>query len=418
MKAPKFLKNRQLMFPFYVLFFFLLVALGFTSLKKPPEKKAEDNKVPLVSVQTVALSPAQLTVKSQGIFQPKFNTSLVAQVSGEIVSLSENFVRGGVVKKGQLLAQIDPFNYEVQLEEAKATLASAEAALQLEKAQGKVAEAEWSRVNDTAPSALGLRKPQLEQAIARVKSAEAGLKQASKNIQRTQITAPYDALVNERLVSLGTFVGTGEGVGNLLDVSSGEVRLPIPSKEQQFLIAGGVGAPVQLSADFMGESHTWHGSIVRSEGIIDEHSRMVYLVAELKNPYGLNLPAGETPSSPSRPLPFGAYVNAEIAGVKLASATSIPAHLVNGNRIALLEDNKLRFQAVTVARTVGATVIVSAGLSDGDTLVSSSLDYPSEGMALEPILNTPSDIIADDGEKDPALANKNDDDGIVAEAPQ
>lgn len=386
MNKPAFFKNKKVMFPIYALIIFALAGTGLASLKKPPEKKDDDKKTPLVSVRAVDVSPLQLNVSSQGIFSPKYETRLVAQVSGEIVSLSNTFVRGGIVKKGELLAQIDPFDYEVKLEDARANLASAQAALALEKAQGKVAEAEWEKIRDTSPTALSLRKPQLEQAVARVSAAEAGVKQAAKDLERTRIIAPFDALVSERSISLGSFAGVGTNIGHLLDVSSGEVRLPIPSRELQYLAHGGVGADVDLIADIAGASHSWRATIARSEGIIDEASRMVYLVAEMADPYGVRDDSQQPADQPG--LPFGAYVSAEITGIALESAAILPRHLVNNEKVAVYEDHKLTFKSVSIARVNGANVVVTGGLTSGEQLVTSALDFPVEGMALEAIVPT------------------------------
>ena len=95
--------------------------------------------------------------------KPKYETLLVAQVNGEIVELNDIFVRGGFVKKGQLLARIDPNDYHAALIDAQANMASARAALEKEVAQGKVAEREWKQITDTSPTELSLRKPQLAQ---------------------------------------------------------------------------------------------------------------------------------------------------------------------------------------------------------------------------------------------------------------
>ena len=106
------------------------------------------------------------------------------------------------MKKGQLLARIDPNDYHAALIDAQANMASARAALETEVAQGKVAEQEWKQITDTSPTELSLRKPQLAQEIARVKSAQASVLRAERNLQRTEIRAPYDAMINSRNIGL------------------------------------------------------------------------------------------------------------------------------------------------------------------------------------------------------------------------
>lgn len=353
-----------------------LVFGGLLVLKGEPKHKEEETKAPLVSVRTLELESRDLQVRSQGIFKSQYETVLVAQVSGEIIQLAPEFERGGIVTAGSLLAQIDPFNYEVQLEDAKAQLAAARAALILEEAQGAVAEAEWEKINNSAPTELSLRKPQLEQAKARVTAAEAGLKQAAKNLDRTRITAPFDALIAERGISLGTFVTMGSRLGAVLNVSRGEVRLPVPGKDLQYLVNDGVGAAVSLTMDTGGSIQQWPARIARSEGLIDESSRMVYLVAEVRDPYGIH-------SHNMQILPFGAYVTAQIQGRHLDDVAAVPRQLIDNNKLALFSEGKLQFREVDVVRIEGSQAIVSSGLSQGDKLIVSSLQFPIEGMPLE-----------------------------------
>ena len=119
-------------------------------MKKPPEEKAEVDNTPIVAVEPITVAPMTLEISSYGVVKPKYETELVAQVSGQIVELSEAFVRGGFVKKGQLLARIDPNDYDAALIDAQANMASARSALQQEVAQGKVAEREWKQIADSS----------------------------------------------------------------------------------------------------------------------------------------------------------------------------------------------------------------------------------------------------------------------------
>lgn len=380
-----------------------IVALGIgiggfsalSAMKKPPEAKEAKVAVPLVKVEQVNMSTLSLNVDSHGIVLPKYETNLVAQVSGQIVSLSDKFVRGGFVAEGEVLARIDPSDYEAALIEAKASLASSRAALQQERAKGHVAESEWKRITDTAPTELSLRKPQLAQELARVKAAEATVKRAERNMERTYIRAPYQALIEQRQVGLGSVVNSGTALGKLLNVDVAEIRLPVADNQLKYLTNQGIDSSAVIRGEFSGEMRHWAATIVRSEGVVDNQSRMTYLVAEVVDPYGLE--------SDKQPLRFGSYVNAEINGVSLASAASLPRHLVDENRVAVLDnENKLRFNRVTIARQNGDQVVISSGLNDGDRYIVSALDYPVEGMALA-LPGMESDDAADVGQAQLAL---------------
>ena len=367
--------KKQILFPVVALAVGIGGFVGLSAMKKPPEEKAAKIEVPLVSVEEVRISDMALQVESYGIVLPRYETQLVAQLNGQIVELSDKFLRGGFVEKGELLARIDPSDYEAALIEAKASLASSQAALQQERAKGKVAEEEWKRITNQAPTELSLRKPQLAQEMARVKAAEAGVKRAERNLERTYVRAPYDALIEQRDIGLGAVVNMGSPVGKLLNIEVAEIRLPVPDKQLQFLADQGLAAKVDIHGQFSGRQLHWQAQVARSEGVVDNKSRMTYLVAEIHDPYGL---ASDKPA-----LRFGSYVNASINGVALPAATTLPRHLVENNKVAVLAaDNTLEFKEVTIARQNGNLVVISAGLNDGDRYITSALDYPVAGMAL------------------------------------
>lgn len=368
-------RKKQILIPSGILVIGVLSMIAFSSLKKPPEEKEKVDTRPIVSIANIKLEPMTLEVNSYGIVKPKYETELVAQVSGEIVELSDVFVRGGFVNKGQLLARIDPNDYEAALIDAQSNMASARAALETEQAQGQVAEQEWKKITDSSPTELSLRKPQLAQELARVKSAQAAILRANRNVERTELRAPFDAMIDSRQIGLGSFVGVGSAVGTLLGTAIAEVRLPVADNQLQFLAGHGQSAKVNLKGMLAGKDVQWSAKIARSEGVIDSKSRMSYLVAEVVDPYGL--------SSEKEQLRFGTYVNAEILGVEIQSASAIPRYLVNQGRVAVLDaDSTLRYMPIDIVRQQGAQVIISGGLSQGAQLIVSALDYPADGMKL------------------------------------
>jgi len=383
-------RKKQIIVPIAILAAGIGAFALFSSMKKPPEEKPEVDNTPIVAVENISVSPFTLKVKSYGIVKPKYETELVAQVSGQIVELADVFVRGGFVAKGELLARIDPNDYHAALIEAEANMASARAALEKERAQGKVAEREWKRITDTSPTELSLRKPQLAQEIARVKSAQAAVLRAKRNLERTEVRAPYDAMIESREIGLGSFVSVGRQIGKLLGTSVAEVRLPVADNQLQFLSKQGLKAKVLLNGTYAGQNVQWQASIVRSEGVVDSKSRMNYLVASINDPYRLMDKSQSDLEKETSPVRFGSYVKADIIGIELAKASIIPRYLINDGKVALLNsESKLHYADVTVVRQDGANVIISQGLTDGEQLIISALDYPVDGMKLALIGDKP-----------------------------
>ena len=385
--------KKQIIMPLVILAAGIGAYLVFSSMKKPPEEKAKVDNTPIVSVQAISVATMTMHVDSYGIVEPKYETELVAQVAGQIVELSDMFVRGGFVKTGQLLARIDPSDYQAALIEAQSNMASAQAALEIEVAQGQVAGQEWEKITHTSPTELSLRKPQLAQELARVKSAQASILRAERNLERTKIVAPYDAMIDSRNIGLGSFVGVGSNIGKLLSTALAVIRLPIADNELQFLIDEGDNAQVKLQGMYAGKKTQWLAHIARSEGVIDNKSRMSYLVAEINDPYNLNVENERTP------LRFGSYITANIVGIELAKASMVKRYLVENGRVAILDKkSKLHYADVDIVRQDGKNVIVGNGLLDGDQLITSALDYPVDGMKLS--VNGDKSLIARNDDSD------------------
>lgn len=376
--------KKQIIIPIVILAAGIAAMAIFFNMKKPPEQKDKVDKTPIVAVENISVAPMTLEVNSYGMVKPKYETELVAQVNGEIVELNDIFVRGGLVKKGQLLARIDPSDYHAALIDAQATMASARAALEKELAQGQVAEREWKQITNTSPTELSLRKPQLAQELARVKAAQASVLRAERNLERTEIRAPYNAMIDSRHIGLGSFVGIGSKIGHVLGTAIAEIRLPVADNQLAFLVKTestkqGVDAKVKLLGTYAGKDTQWQAIIVRSEGVIDSKSRMSYLVAEINDPYLLN----SASDSNEVPLRFGSYVNAKIMGYDISQAALVPRYLVVNGKVALLDnESKLHYAVIDIVRQQGSDVIVTHGLQEGDQLIVSALDYPVDGMKL------------------------------------
>jgi len=345
----------------------LLVILS--SLKQPPKEKEVVDSTPNAEVTPLALETIQVKINAHGIVQPKESTQLTAQVGGEVRYINPEFIKGGRVKQGDTLLQIDDSDYQSSLLQAEAQYASALAALETEQAQSDVAKEQWADVNN--PTILALRKPQLDQAKAAVKAALAGVQKAQRDLERTKIKAPYDALIGDRQISMGSVVAPGSALGLVHNISVAQVRLPIPSKDFAFLNNAGVNAPVELINAGKHSTQRWSAQIVRNEGLVDDSSRMQFLVAELAKPY-----------QQDNPLIFGTYVNAIIDGIKIENAARVPYHWVEEQRLITLKDESVAFVTVSVVREEGDHVIIQGEFEGSPNVVTTALQYPVEGMKV------------------------------------
>lgn len=364
----------------------VVVALVTISKAQRPDRKEAVAKALLVDVIPVSVESLHLVVESQGSVLPRTETHLIAEVSGKVVSVSKNFVAGGFFKKGEVLLRIDPSDYDAALKGAQANLASRQAQYADQKARSDQALKDWLNLGRTGePSDLTLRKPQLAEALAGVKSAEADLQKAQRNLDRTSIKAPYDGLVRNKQVDIGQYVSPGTSLGITFAIDIAEIRLPLAVADLQFLnlptatgTGNGAGTAVKLSAEGSGLSGQWQAEIVRTEGVIDQSSRVIYAVAQLVDPYSV-LGQSQQPE-----LRIGTFVHAAIEGIWMEHVVSLPrVALHEGNTVLVASSEKeLEIREVEIIRAEPDIIYVSGGLKNGEHVILTAIEAPIPGTKL------------------------------------
>jgi len=329
---------------------------------------------PVVQVTPVTPENYQISISAWGELQPRETTQLSSIVAGEIVDIHPAFIAGGVVKKGEVLVQIDESDYYADLIQAESTLASAEANLEQEIALAEVAKEEWANIPKNKVSALALRKPQLLSARAQLKAAEAGYARAKKNLERCRVKAPYDALIVSRQVGLGQVANQGAVIGEIFNIESAEVQLPIAGFDAPFLPADfkNLNATMAVSDN---SKLTRNVSIDRDLGLIDSRTRMNNLVAVIEDPYGLHNGAAS--------VKFGSYVKVTVPGIVVENVVRVDQEVVVDDQVWIVDSNEqLVARDVTILREEQGKVLISAGLQSGEQLVIQVPEYPQNGMQV------------------------------------
>ena len=343
----------------------------------------------LVDVVEAKRNPVTFSVQSQGSVAPRTQTTLVAEASGQIVEVSPAFVSGGFFKKDDVLVRIDPRNYESVVKRAQAAVARAETQLATETATASYAKEDYARLQrlnpNTAPaSALALRKPQLSAAMAELQSAQADLEKAQGDLDRTVIRAPYDGLVRQKIADVGQYVNVGSQLATTFAIDIAEVRLPITQNDLQYIdvsrLRDGLPLDAVLQAELGGETFSWPASITRSEGVFDADTRVLYLVAQVSDPYGLQSGV----EAVQVPLMVGTFVSAQIAGRAGGDLFVVPRQSVyRGETIWLVdEDSVIRPARVDVVRADENFFYISDGLVEGDRYCATAVERPLPGMKV------------------------------------
>ena len=361
----------------------------FLIVNNPPKNMRSKGKTQthiVVDVITLKAREFTMEINSYGVVRPRTQSMLVAQVSGEISYVSDQFRDGGFFEKGELLLQIDDRDYQAEVKIVQATLLSAEQALLEEQARSEQALADWHRLgNGAQANSLVLREPQLAAQRANVLSAEAKLEKAQLALERTRIIAPFSGRVLNKQVDLGQVISNNGQLAQVYAVDYVEVRLPINNSDLRFInlpeqsrdgVHNGQQAIVTLSSDLVGYQQ-WQGTVIRTEGAINEQSQQLYVVAQITDPYAAKKLA-------EFPIKIGQYVNAKIAGKTIPHALTIPNNAIyQGSYVYVLnEQNLLMRKAVEAAWQNQELTLVRSGLSAGDRLVITPLGQVSSGTKV------------------------------------
>jgi len=295
-----------------------------------------------------------LVVHSQGEVVPAIQTDLMAEVGGTIITIADGLQTGGLFRKGEMLLQIDPREYQDVVTEAEAELARAQSQLTKEEAHARQAEKNWKLLGRGKPSQLALRVPQLVESKATVRAATAHLNRAKRNLEKTRITAPYDLLVHNRDVDLHGYVLAGTLLIQVSSVDAVDIRLPVTERQLSML---------ELPAPSL--TSTAHDG---SEVILSSITK------------GQNLK--------SRPiLAVGMFVLAEIKGRVISDRIIIPAQaLHNSEGIWIIrDDNTLTQRKVSQLYTQGGLAVISEGIRPGERVCVAGVEFATENLTVRPV---------------------------------
>ena len=367
------------------------VAAAAVIVKARPsvERQVDAVPPPLVRAMTVTFEDVDLDVASQGTVEPVTESTLVAQVAGQVTYVAPELADGGFFSRGRRLLSIDARDYELRVDQAEARVAQARVALEREQAEADLARQEWSELGTGEPSSLTAREPQLAEVRAGARAAEAALEQARLDLTRTEIRAPFDGRVSRKLVDFGQFVGAGTPVAEVFSTDHAEIRLPVEEADLAFLDvdlgatpAAGAGPSVKLTASGDRSDQVWEARIVRSGSRFDQRTRMLDLFARVDDPLARR---GDCP-----PLPMGLFLSAEISGRTASDVVVVPrAAIRTQSRVLVVEDERLHYRDVEVLRLDGDRAILSGGLAPGEQVCLSTLEAVVDGMAVRVELERP-----------------------------
>ena len=353
-----------------------------------PETKPVENRERVWNVagKAVAYEIYEPRITAFGELRARREVQLRAQVSGEVISTEATFENGALVSRGEVLLRIDPFNYETRLDEAKAQLKGAKALLTERKASANLARQDMKRAQelfkkgtvskktlDDRKTDYTIKKARRDQQQSVVDRQTVAVKRAQRDLDNTQITAPFDGHVANINVRSGRVVGPNEPLAVLLDASAYEVVFNLSDAEYGRFLARNsdvIGRVLEVQWTVGSQKMKLQAEIERVGAQISQSTRGVDVFARV---------IGDIPSN----LRGGAFVDIVLNAQPLPDVMVIPKDAVyDGNRIYVAENGRMAERRLTNPIDLGRHLAIRDGLAENEIVVLTRFNEAAPGVAI------------------------------------
>ncbi len=303
------------------------------------------------------------------------NATIRAQVTGYLIK--QNYKEGDLVKKGQVLFEIDPRPFQATLDQSKGELG-------LQQAGWDTAKANLKRIRPLAEQ-NAVSKRDLDNAVgseqathAAVLSAQAAVEKAKLDLGFTRITSPLDGIAGIAKAQIGDLVGSGQ-IEELTTVSTVDpIKAYVPISEQEYIKAMQKGSAEKqkialelILAD--GSTYPHKGEIAFADRQVDVKTGTIRVATIFPNPGNLLRP--------------GQFARIKAATAIRNGALLVPQRAVTEQQgsyqVAVVSaDNKVSIRPVKVAERIGSLWIITEGLKPGERVVAEGIQKVREGMLV------------------------------------
>lgn len=337
----------------------------------------------LVETQKVTRETHYPRLMVLGAVTPAQDLTLSPRVRGQILELSSQFVPGQTVRKGDLLLTVDPADFENALAIRESELKQTQASLEIEEGRRDLAEKELALLEDTIQATnrdLVLRVPNIASIRAEIKAAEASVKQAKLDLERTKIVAPFDAQILRRTVDVGSQVTPGDDLARLVGIDEYWIMASVPVRSlkwMQFEETDGVSSEVILrNPGVWPENSTRSGKVANMIGRLDPSTRLAQVLIVVKDPLA------HVTEGP--PLIIDTLVETEIQGRALQDVVRLNRDYIRSrDTVWVMKNDQLEIRSPKIAFRDAEFAYITEGLETGDEVVITNLSSAAPGIGLK-----------------------------------
>jgi len=303
------------------------------------------------------------------------------EVAGKVRSVGPNFVEGGIVRKGDLLVDIDPFDYDALMRETESDIKGTRAMIERdaerialmkrdvrrrEKLQGSGYASE--KVLDDARMTLSQAEQQQIERQNKLEKLEVELERVQRSLADTRITAAADGFLQGVTAAIGKYVTVGDTLATLIPASGLEARFHVGSGAFQRFLADGSYRDIEATVVWSGEKYD--AVLDRVESELTTASGGIDVFARIE---GLSIDTSLRP---------GAFVEVLVPGELYTGVVRVPEEAVHGNdTVYTIVGERLEPQRVELVGRDGSDAFVRGELAPGDRLVVTR--FPEIGPGLK-----------------------------------
>ncbi len=403
------------------------VGIGAALIATPPSvpKSEPQTLAPVVGVAELVPHETDVFVDAFGTVIPSREVNVIPKVRGRVIELNKRLEPGGLIAEGERLLKIDPADYEIAVASARADLDVAKHEASRIRARietlrhrrrqldveieylrwnaerlGQLAESNSAGEFESRDAVTQLESQKaarrmldaeiaeqelaVESAAAGVSVAERRLETAQLALERTEISAPFDAIVVSESVEVGQFVGTQTAIATLAatDEFWAEAAVPIARLEDIRFALEDRQHPsrVEVTLATGGEAVRRDGVALRPLGNLDPLGRMAQVLVSIRDPLGL----ADVEGRAARRVLLGSYVQLRIESGRLQDVYSIPRKALRENDRVWVrtEEGRLAIRPVRIVWRRHDDVLIRNGFEPGDQLVTTHLASVIPGMDL------------------------------------
>ncbi len=365
-----------------ILFAVFLIKTGPKAERKKPQQQARQ-----VTVKTLTREDLMTTVNATGTVIAARQITVNPEVSGRITTMQPEVVPGGLIRKGQDLIRIDRRDYDAIVKQKESDLARAQLALKQEYGNQIVAAQEYemlAEIIDETETELVLRKPHLKDAKAALTASVAALEKARLDVRRCVVTAPFNAIIQEKFVDVGARVSPTSPLLSIIGTDEFWIELKVSVDQLKWITVPDnnetKGSKVKIyNPSVWGPDVYRQGAVIRLLGQLEEKGRRAQLLVSVKDPLCLDARLDSQPR-----LLIDSYVSAEIEGKKLDSVIIVKRnYLHDGDNVWVMNDqNRLEIRPVKIIFRDPDVVYIIEGICQDENVITSDISAPVNGMLL------------------------------------